>query len=161
MRIGIIVARAENGVIGHEGGMPWDIPEDLRHFKRVTSGGAVIMGRRTYESIGRPLPKRLNVVVSRSMAPGERDGLVVVDAFGAALEACRDRGYGDVFAIGGEAIFREALPRADRLYLTNIFARPEGDTFFPAFDESAWTVVDRDPRDGFEFLTLIPKDVSR
>ncbi|WP_404383328.1 dihydrofolate reductase [Caenispirillum salinarum] len=161
MRIGIIVARAENGVIGHEGGMPWDIPEDLRHFKRVTSGGAVIMGRRTYESIGRPLPKRLNVVVSRSMEPGEHDGLVVVDGFDAALDACRERGYEDVFAIGGEAIFREALPRADRLYLTNIFARPEGDTFFPAFDESAWTVTERDPRDGFEFLTLIPKDAAR
>lgn len=138
MRLSIIVARAENGVIGHEGRMPWDIPEDLRHFKRVTTGGALIMGRRTHESIGRPLPNRLNVVISRTMDPGERDGLVVVDGFAIALQACKDRGYDHVFAIGGEAIFREALPRANRLYLTNIFARPEGDTFFPTFDESAW-----------------------
>lgn len=73
----------------------------------------------------------------------------------------RTRGYDHVFAIGGEAIFREALPRANRLYLTNIFARPEGDTFFPTFDESAWTVIEREPHDGFEFLTLIPKDTSQ
>lgn len=158
MRISIIVARALNGVIGLDGGMPWDLPEDLRHFKRVTLGKAVIMGRRTYESIGRPLPKRLNVVVSSTMDPAAHEALVIARTFDEALEACRSQGYEDVFAIGGEAIFREALPRAERLYLTNVFAHPEGDTYFPEYDETAWTVIDRDPRDGLEFVTLERKD---
>ena len=131
----MIVAHAENGVIGNAGTMPWHIPEDLKHFKTVTTGAAVIMGRKTFESIGRALPKRKNIVITRRpdyTAPG----CTVVTSLAAALEAARTEER--VFIIGGGEIYREALPQADRLWITEIAAAPVGDTTFPALNPQDW-----------------------
>ena len=140
MIISIIVAVAENGIIGNGGQMPWHISEDLKRFKRITSGHPVVMGRKTFESIGsRPLPNRTNIVVSRNTALTVPEGVVLVESldvlerFGAADE--------EVFIIGGGEIYRQAMPMADKLYLTRIAARPEGDTRFPEIDPDTWRMV--------------------
>jgi dihydrofolate reductase len=131
----LIVARAANGVIGRDNGMPWHLPADLAHFKRTTMGRPVVMGRRTWESIGRPLPGRRNVVVTRIVnysAPGA--GVV-----GSLEEAWRVLADADeVFVIGGGQIYAEALPGADRVYVTEIGAAIEGDTRFPDLDPADW-----------------------
>jgi dihydrofolate reductase len=143
MILSILVAVAENGVIGREGRLPWHLPDDLRRFKRLTTGHAIVMGRRTYESIGRALPGRRSVVLSRdpAFAPAEVE---VVRTLDAALAACA--GEEEVFVIGGESLFREALPRADRVYLTRVHGRLAGDVLFPDFDETAWDCVEREER---------------
>lgn len=128
MTLSCIVAVSENGIIGREGDLPWHLPEDLERFKSLTMGHPMVMGRRTYESIGRPLPGRKSVVLTRSdqFAP---EGVTVVGSLDEALDACE--GEDEVFVIGGASLFAEALPRADRLYLTRVHATIEGDTFFP------------------------------
>lgn len=133
--ISIIVAIAHGGVIGCKGSMPWHIAEDLRMFKRVTMGGTVVMGRKTFESIGRPLPGRTNVVVTRR-GDFAHEGVEVVHSLEEAL-----RKYPDAIIIGGAEIYREALPFADRLYLTRIHASYEGDTRFPDWDTGEWTLM--------------------
>jgi dihydrofolate reductase len=133
--LSLIVARAANGVIGNKGGLPWHIPSDLKHFKSLTMGHPIIMGRKTWESIGRPLPGRRNIVVSRQdtfAAPGAQ----VVTSLQAALDACG--GEVEVFVIGGEQLYRQALPLADRLYLTEIGREFEGDTKFPGLSDEDW-----------------------
>lgn len=131
-----VVAVARNGVIGHTNGLPWRLPADLAFFRRLTMGHPVVMGRKTYESIGRPLPGRLNIVVTRS--PGFRaPGCTVVDSLEAAYRAAGDAS--EVFVIGGAQIYEAAFPTADRIYLTEVDAEIEGDTFFPRFDRSRWT----------------------
>ncbi len=131
----LIVARAANGVIGRDNGMPWHLPADLAHFKRVTLGCPVIMGRRTWESIGRALPGRRNVVVSRT--PGFRpEGAEVVDSLDAAWRAVD--GAPEAFVIGGGQLYAEALPSADRIYLTEILGEVEGDVRFPGPGEGPW-----------------------
>ena len=139
MTVSIIVAVSDNGVIGRDGGLPWHLPADLKRFKRLTSGHHMIMGRRTWDSIGRrPLPGRPTIVVSR--APGfVAEGAQVARSLGQALALAV--GVDEVFIAGGEAIYREALPIADRLYLTRVHAVVEGDTFFPELDEGGWRVV--------------------
>jgi len=129
MKISIIVAVAENGVIGRAGKLPWRLPDDLKTFKRLTVGHPVIMGRRTFQSIGRPLPDRQNLVLSRSatLAAGTGEGVEVLDSFEAALERARGD---EVFVIGGEAIFDHALDLADRVYLTLVHAEVKGDVRF-------------------------------
>lgn len=113
--------------------MPWHIPEDLAHFKRLTVGHPVIMGRKTYESIGRPLPGRTNIVLSRSMEK-DTDGIVLVRSLEAALsKAALSKGAEEIFVIGGEAVFEATLPIANRLYLTRIATEFSGDTFFPPY----------------------------
>jgi dihydrofolate reductase len=138
MILSILVAAAENDVIGREGRLPWHMPADLRRFKRLTMGHAIVMGRRTYESIGGALPGRRSIVLSRdpSFAPS---GIEVARSLDAALSACA--GEEEVFVIGGESLFREALPRATRIYLTRVHAEVDGDVRFPAFDEKAWILV--------------------
>ena len=131
----MIVAHAENGVIGNAGTMPWHIPEDLKHFKAVTTGAAVIMGRKTFESIGRALPKRKNIVITRQTGY-EAAGCEVVTSLEAALQAAQTEDR--VFIIGGGEIYREALPFADRLWITEIAAAPAGDTTFPALNPDDW-----------------------
>ncbi|WP_221400898.1 dihydrofolate reductase [Parvularcula dongshanensis] len=135
---------AENRVIGRDGGLPWRMSGDLKWFKEVTLGKPVIMGRTTYESIGRPLPGRENIVLSRQtdFAPGGvqvastiEDGLALANEWGA------ETGADEVCVIGGGAVYAEALPRADRIYLTVIEAEVEGDTRFPPLDEADWTVT--------------------
>lgn len=137
----LIVARARNGAIGKNGTLPWHIPEDLKFFKRETLGGALIMGRRTWESLPfRPLKDRLNLVVTSTLdLPGH-----AVPDLDAAIEAARAQTHTRVYGIGGERIFHELLPRADRLLLTEVDTVVEdADAFFPAFDETAWVETAR------------------
>jgi dihydrofolate reductase len=139
-RITLVVAVSENGVIGLKGGLPWRLPADLAHFKTVTMGHPVIMGRKTWESIGRPLPGRTNVVVSGQ--PGyEAPGCIVASSFESALAAASDTEADEVMIIGGSALYAAALPRADRILLTRVHTVIEGDTFFAGLIEEEWEVV--------------------
>lgn len=136
--ISIIVAVAENGVIGDKNTLLWHIGEDLRHFKALTSGHPVIMGRKTFESLGRPLPNRTNVVISRQ-PDLEIEGCRVVHSLAEALEGFAPDE--ELFIIGGAQIYAESLPLADRFYLTRVHHPYEGDTIFPEWDPSHWTLV--------------------
>ena len=135
--LSIIVAVAENGVIGDKNTLLWHISEDLKHFKALTTGHPVLMGRKTYESIGRPLPNRTNVVITHQAI--EIPGCRVVHSLDEALAL-----FGpdeELFVIGGGEIYAQALPRAERLYLTRVFHNYEGDTRFPAWDEDEWRLA--------------------
>lgn len=136
----IIVAVAQNGVIGDKNSLLWHISEDLKYFKSLTSGHPVLMGRKTYESIGRPLPNRTNVVISRQEI--EIPGCRVVHSFEAAIGLFPAEE--ELFVIGGAQIYAEALPHAGRLYLTRIFHDYEGDTRFPSWSEDEWRLVSSD-----------------
>lgn len=157
MRITLIAAVSENGVIGRGNALPWHLPADLQRFKRLTTGHAVVMGRKTWESIRRPLPHRRNIVISGS--PGFHPaGAMVVPTLGAAIDAARD--LTELFAIGGSRVFEAALPLTDRLELTRVHAQVPGDAFFPKLDFSEWKLVaeERHPADDqhaypFSFLT--------
>ena len=136
MLISLIVAMAENRVIGRGNQMPWHLPADLRHFKSVTLGKPVIMGRKTFESIGRPLPGRRNVVISRN-ANWHADGVESVNSLDAALALVQDAD--EVMIIGGGQLYREALPLAQRLYLTHIeLPVSDADTWFPDYSQYQW-----------------------
>ncbi len=136
--VSVIVAVAENGVIGDKNSLLWHISEDLRNFKRITSGHPVVMGRKTFESLGRPLPNRKNVVITRQDI--EIEGCEVVHSLEEALAMfSADE---EVFIIGGAQIYREAMPIADRFYLTRVHHSYEGDTSFPEWKESEWQKVD-------------------
>ncbi len=142
----LIVARARNNAIGQANRMPWHLPADLAHFKRTTLGHPVIMGRRTWESIGRPLPGRRNIVVSRTPGfrpPGAETAFSLDDAWRAA------EGSDEAFVIGGAQLYAEALPQADRIYLTDVVAEVPGDTFFPDLEPGRWreTVLGECPAD--------------
>lgn len=139
MKISIIVAASANNVIGVDGGLPWHLPEDLRRFKEITMGKPMIMGRATWESIGRALPGRTSIVVTRS-AGYEAEDAIVVDSIDAAIQAAGD--VDEIMVIGGGQIYRQVLARADRIYLTRIHATLDGDTRFPALDMSEWSVTD-------------------
>jgi dihydrofolate reductase len=140
-RLSLIVARARNGVIGRAGTLPWRLPEDLAFFKRTTMGHPIVMGRRTWESIGRPLPGRRNIVVSRQ-AGFVAAGAEVVPSLDEALRLCA--GAGELFVIGGAQLYGEALPRADRLIVTEIDADFDGDTHWPAPDPAHWREAARE-----------------
>ena len=138
MTISVMVAMADNGVIGRRNGLPWRQSADLKRVKAVTTGHTVIMGRKTFDSVGRPLPNRRNIVVSRS--PEFRpDGVTVAPTLEAAFELVK--GDGEVFVMGGAEIYRQAWPRVDRLYLTLVHAAPEGDAYLdiPPLDD--WKLV--------------------
>ena len=144
MRVSLIAAVAENGVIGRDGDLPWRLPDDLANFKRLTLGKPVIMGRKTWESLGRPLPGRHNVVMTRQenyYAPGAS----VVASAAAALDLLE--GESEVMVIGGSAVYEEFLGRADRIYLTEVDAEVDGDVCFPALDKTAWTEVSSEYHD--------------
>ncbi len=158
MKISIIVAAATNNVIGRDGELPWRLPEDLKRFKQLTSGKPVIMGRLTYESIGKPLPDRKNIVLSTRDGLNI-DGCEVVDTLQAAIRLAV--GAEEVMVIGGGAVYSQMLPIADRIYMTRINVTVDGDTFFPEIVGNEWQVVDRVdfPADesrqfGFSFVTL-------
>ncbi|SCZ58418.1 type 3 dihydrofolate reductase [Thiohalomonas denitrificans] len=143
MRISIIAAMAEDRVIGIENRLPWSLPADMQWFRRHTLGKPVIMGRKTFESIGRPLPKRTNVVVTGD--PSYRaEGCRVVHSIDAALEAAQPAE--EVMVIGGATFYQQILPRADRLYLTRVHAVIEGDAWFPSIDSSEWRETEREER---------------
>lgn len=147
--IALVVARARNGVIGRDGDLPWRLRSDLQRFKAVTIGKPCLMGRKTWESLPlRPLPGRLNLVLTRDQsyeADGLSKGALVCATLDEAIEIGRETaeedGVDEVCVIGGTAIFEAALPRAHRLYITEVEAEPEGDAVFPAFDETAWIEV--------------------
>lgn len=144
MKISIVVAMSENRVIGVENRLPWNIPEDLKRFKKITSGHPIIMGRKTFESIGRILPGRTNIVVTRNR-DYRVEGAVVCASLTEALEwAARSPGSDEVCVIGGGEIFREALPIVDRIYLTVVQWPFEGDVFFPEFPEADFREVGRE-----------------
>lgn len=136
MRRSIVVAMAQNRVIGRDNTLPWRLPADLAYFKRVTLGHPVVMGRRTYESIGKPLPGRLNIVITRQpdfAAPG----CVVVHGLDAAWQAAGNAE--ETCVIGGTTLFEETLPLADTIHLTEVLAEVEGDTYFPRFARAEWS----------------------
>ena len=145
--LAVIVAVAENGVIGRNNALPWHLPEDLRYFKRVTMGKPIVMGRKTFESIGRPLPGRTNIVITRQ-PDYTADGVKVVSGLDEALALAEDvaliDGVGELMVIGGAEIYREAIARARRLYLTEVHASIEGDAYLPEIDWSLWREVSRE-----------------
>ncbi len=156
--IALIVAVAANGVIGRDNQLPWHIPEDLKWFKENTLGKPVIMGRKTWDSIGRPLPKRPNIVVTRQTdwrAEGAHAAHSLDEALALAAKLAPEAA--ELMVIGGNALFAEALPRAGRLYLTEIARAYEGDTVFPSFDRSLWRETLRRSNAGdpaFDFVIL-------
>lgn len=140
--ISLIVAMAQNGVIGRGNGLPWRLPEDLRRFREFTLGKPVLMGRKTFESIGRPLPGRANLVLTRDRA-WFANGVITVHSVDEAL--LQTRTCDEVVAIGGAEIYRLLLPYARRIYLTHVHADVPGDTYFPAFDATQWEDVECRP----------------
>lgn len=153
-RLTLIAAVGRNRAIGRDNEMPWHLPEDLAHFKQSTLGHIIVMGRKTYDSIGRALPGRHTVVVTR-----QRDWSVEgVDVAG-SLEAALDLASGEeVFVAGGGQIYAQALPRADRLLITEVDQSPAAEVFFPEVDQAVWREVAREPRDGFAFVTYERRD---
>ena len=143
MILSLIVAVSENGVIGSEGRLPWRLPADLARFKAITLGHSVIMGRKTFASIGRPLPGRRNLVVSRQVDDSP-PGVEVVASLADALDRCRAES--EVFVIGGASLYAAALPQAQRLYLTLVQAHIEGDVTFPLLNASHWRLVSEEFR---------------
>ena len=140
--IALIVARARNGVIGRDNQLPWRLPEDLRYFKRMTIGKPVIMGRNTWESLGKPLPERDNIVITRNENFSAHGATVVNDLETALLLAdslADARGANEIMIIGGAQIYAAALPQVTRAYITEVDADIEGDAFFPALDVRQWT----------------------
>ena len=153
MSVTIVAAVARNGVIGAGGGLPWHLPDELRLFKETTLGHVLVMGRRTYESIGRPLPGRTTVVVTRrrDWSPGAA-GVVVAHGIDEALERAATIGE-EVFVVGGGELYEAALPRAERLLLTLVDQEPDGDTTFPLVDWAEWREAARMPGDGWVRVT--------
>ena len=145
MEIAMIVAMAENAVIGRNNQLPWYLPEDLRYFKQVTMSKPIIMGRKTFESIGKALPGRTNIVVSRQTDLVLPEGVKLVadmqQAYDIAESICLIEGLDEAMVIGGEQIYQAAFSQAQRLYLTKVKAVVEGDAYFSGFDESHWTLV--------------------
>ena len=143
MSLLLIVAIAKNRVIGYENKMPWHLPAELQYFKRITMGHPIIMGRKTFESIGRPLPGRQNIVVSRNTG-FTATGVEVTHSIDEAIALTAGA---DAFVIGGAMLYIEALPRADKLYVTEVDATPEGDTFFPVLNKGEWHEASRERRE--------------
>jgi len=147
IRLAVIVAAAENGVIGRNNALPWHLPQDLRYFKQVTMGKPIVMGRKTFESIGRPLPGRTNIVITRN-PDFTAEGVRVVASLDEALRLAEDIALIDsaqeLVVIGGAEIYKASIPRADRLYITEVHASIQGDAFLPKIDWAHWREVDRE-----------------
>lgn len=140
MIVSAIVATATNRVIGKDNDIPWYLPADLKYFKRTTLNHHIIMGRKSFQSIGRPLPKRTNVVVTRNPY-FIASNCLIARSLEEALEVAHDNGEEEAFIIGGGEIYRQSLPLLDRLYLTEVDVTPEGTVFFPALDLAEWNLV--------------------
>ena len=146
MKVVIIAAIANNGVIGAAGKIPWHISDDLKRFKRLTLGHPIIMGRKTYDSLGKPLPGRRNIVLTRGPAI---PGVECFAGLDAALETCQTE---TVFIIGGAELYRQALPLANTLLLTHVHRQVDGDTRFPDFDRNRWQEVAREDYTDYSFV---------
>lgn len=142
-RISVISALAKNRVIGINNTLPWRLPEDLKYFKSLTLGHHILMGRKTYESIGKPLPGRTTVIITRGTFPAP-DGVKIAHSLQEAIDVCGDDQ--EIFFVGGAELYAQALPLADRLYLTEIQSEVAGDAWFPAFDKNQWREASRDRR---------------
>lgn len=143
-RVSMIAAMARNRVIGRDNQLPWHLPEDLKYFRSVTWGKPIIMGRKTFESLGRPLPGRTNIVVtgqSGLQMPGARITESLDEALDIAFAQAELDGVDEVMVIGGATLYKQLMGRADRLYLTRVEASPQGDAWFPEFDEGKWELV--------------------
>jgi dihydrofolate reductase len=154
MKIALVVAVSQNNVIGRENQLPWHLPEDLQYFKSVTMGKPILMGRKTFDSIGRPLPGRKNIVITRDLewnAEGVEVVYSVDDALAAGADACAVANSDEIMIIGGAQIYRDCLPIADRLYLTRVEAEIEGDAFFPDIDIKQWQKI----------AEKIPKEIDK
>lgn len=142
--IAMIAGVARNNVIGADGGIPWTIPSDMAFFRRTTMGKPIVMGRKQYETVGRPLPGRTNIVVTRQ-AGYAPEGVLVVSSLDAALEMARNiagrDGVDEVMVIGGGDIYAQGMPLSDRLYISHVDLAPEGDVLFPAIDPAVWQVI--------------------
>lgn len=168
MQLSLICAMATNRIIGRDNALPWHLSEDLKYFKRVTMGKCIIMGRKTWESIGRLLPGRTHIVVTTNPLY-KADGIHVVNSMAAAIELARTHsakdGTDEAFVIGGVALFASALPLADRFHLTRVHADVEGDTSLTEFDESGWREVSRvdyfrDDRNPFDYSICVLERVG-
>jgi len=158
MIISFVVAMGKNRVIGKDNSLPWSLPADMKHFKDLTTGKPIIMGRKTFESIGKPLPNRTNIIITRDQAY-KAEGCIVVNSIDAALLAVE--GNEEVMVIGGAQIYKEFLPKANKIYLTIIETDFEGDAYFPEYDIEEWqeTAFEEHERDAqnqydYRFLTL-------
>jgi dihydrofolate reductase len=143
MKLSLIVAVAENGVIGHNNQLIWHLPNDLKQFKRLTTGHCIIMGRKTFESIGKPLPNRTSIIISRN-SDFQIEGCITVDSLENAISAAKKIEQEEAFIIGGAEIYRLALPIIDKIYLTEVHHAYEGDTFFPEIDKTIWQETHRE-----------------
>ena len=141
MKLAIIVATDEKGLIGRDNDLPWKLSADLQYFRKVTMGKPLIMGRTTHESIGRALPGRKNIVVTKNLTY-QAEGCCVVHSVAGALEACDE--VEEVMVMGGASLYEQLLPQADRLYLTQVHASLEGDTWFPDWQQSEWQELSRE-----------------
>lgn len=163
-KISLVIAKARNNVIGKDNQIPWHLPADLKHFKHITYGHNIIMSRKTFESIGKPLPGRTSLVITTQKdLQYDFDNVKVVHSLDEALNESFDQK--EVFVIGGSIIFQIALPVTDRIYLTEINAEPEGDTFFPKLELDYWTITEREYHKAdennpynYEFITLDKKE---
>lgn len=161
-KIVLVVAIGENGVIGRNGALPWRLKSELQHFKRVTLGHPVVMGRKTFQSLGRPLPQRTNIVLARQAgraAPGVVWAADLDEALALARADAVQRGVGAIMVIGGSDVFARTLPVADRVELTRVHASPEGDVWFPDLDPAHWRETRREahargPDDEFDYTVL-------
>lgn len=157
MIVSIVVAIADNHAIGKDNKLLWHLPKDLKHFKEITTGGTVIMGRKTYDSVGRPLPNRRNIIVTRQSITIE--GCEVVNSVEAALALCANDA--EVFIVGGAEIYRQAMHLTDRIYLTIVHDNFEADTYFPEIEENIWKETERQDHEAdeknafaYSFITL-------
>jgi dihydrofolate reductase len=162
-QIALVVAVAENNVIGWQGGLAWHQSSDLKFFRKVTMNKPLIMGRKTFESIGKPLDGRDNIVITRNTgfeAPGILVAANLDDALELAQEKARERGVDEISVIGGAQIYQLVLPQADRIYLSEIHSRPDGDTFFPSLDKTEWQEISRErhvasPKDSADYSFVL------
>ncbi|MGE4417391.1 MAG: dihydrofolate reductase [Marinobacterium sp.] len=162
MRLAMIAVQSQNRVIGNNNKLPWYLPEDLKYFKRVTLGKPIIMGRKTFESIGRPLPGRTNIIITRNPDwTHDGAGVRVVHSLQQAIELAESlalvNGFEESLVIGGAEIYALALPQADRLYLTQVHAEVQGDAHFPPLDPSQWQEM---AREDFSAIEPNPYDYS-
>lgn len=162
MKIALIVALDENRLIGKDNDLPWKLSADLQYFKRVTMGKPLVMGRNTHESIGRPLPGRKNIIITKNINY-QAEGCEVVNSLDAAMVACGD--VEEVIVMGGASLYKQMLQRADRLYLTLVHAELEGDTWFPEWNEAQWQLVSRedhvsDEKNDYDYSFLVYEKIT-
>ena len=149
-RVTLVAAYADNRVIGDRGRIPWHLPEDFAHFKATTMGGVLVMGRATYESIGRPLPGRTTIVVTRN-PQWSADGVLVAHSLEDALALAAEQ-PGETYVVGGTQVYEQALPLATHQVLTQVHRAVDGDAHYPTFDVDDWVETRREPRDGFTWV---------